>query len=88
VLNLRGAVAGAVYYDQIKAKLILRAAIAKHPHTGDPGDIPLLARTDSLQSASKLVRSAGFYLHECHCPAVSDHQIHVVPSQLEPMRLN
>jgi len=88
VLNSRGRTAGTTNGDQIKPILVSGTSVAEHPHGSHPGDVALLALTDCLEGRSADCGSASLHLDKGDCPAFSDHEIDIVPPELETMSLD
>ena len=60
----------------------------EQPDGGHPRDIALFALADRLDRRTAAAGAAGLYFHEGHHVPLPDHEIEIVPAQLEAVRLD
>ena len=88
MLDGRRATEARVYRHEIESVLIVRSAVPQHPHTRNPGDIPLLPPAHRLEPTAAEIRPSGFYFYKGDQVSLPNDEIDVMPAQLEPVSLD
>src|SRR4051812_13630648 len=77
-----------LHQQQIKPVFVLPMAMPEKPTVGYPGDISLLPNAYRLEPAPIIAGTPGFHFDERHHPALANHQIDIVMTQPEAVRLD
>lgn len=88
VFDRWGGAAGAPDGHQVKPILVSGTSVAEHPHGSHPGNVALLAPADRFEAGSADRGAPSLHLDKGHRPAFSDHEIDIVPAELEAMSLD